>query len=386
MLPDGVVVRILKVLQTFRIWKLGLAFMIMVSASACGQAQPIERVNTPAVVTISQATSAPTTQPNPMIETIASPSMQLTTTATWTQILPSATVTLTATPDPYVEWTHDNLVRRAYGGGELKSVEVMADNSYFTRYLVTYPSDGLTIYGFMDKPKRGEPPYPVVIALHGYIEPDIYTTLDYTTGYADTLARAGYLVIHPNLRGYRPSDDGPNLFRVGMAVDVLNLIALIKEQGGQSGALEAAQPASIGLWGHSMGGGISIRVLTVNADIRAAVLYGSMSGDERQNYEAINRWSDGQRGNEELTIPLDVLPRISPIYYVDRIRAAVSIHHGESDELVPVKWSQDLCQRLQELSVTVECFTYPGQHHTFDDAGGELFMQRAVEFFERWLE
>jgi dipeptidyl aminopeptidase/acylaminoacyl peptidase len=260
-------------------------------------------------------------------------------------------------------------------------------NSYFTRTLVSYPSDGLTIYGFMDTPRRGEAVRrPVVIALHGYIDPAIYTTLDYTTHYADALARYGFLVIHPNLRGYAPSQDGDNLFRVGMAIDVLNLIALVKQTAGELGPLEQADPNEIGIWGHSMGGGISTRVITISPDVRAAVLYGAMSGDERQNYERIfTYFSPGTRGQEELSAPDEAFLRISPIYYLERIQAAVSIHHGELDPDVPPKWSRDLCQRLKDLGKTVECFTYPGQVHTFHGEGDDLFIQRSVEFFKKWL-
>jgi len=296
------------------------------------------------------------------------------------------TATVTPTPDPYAGLTIDDLANRDYGEGELRVVEVLAENSYFTRYLVAYPSDGLNIYGFMNVP-GGEGPFPVIIAIHGYIDPSIYNTLDYTTGYADALARSGFLVIHPNLRGYLPSDDGPNLFRVGMAADVLNLIGLVKNQGGQTGPLEKAEPSRIGLWGHSMGGGISTRVMTVSPDVDAVVLYAAMSGDEKKNFERIfNVFSDGQRGQEELNTPDEDLERISPENFLDRVSAAISIHHGTSDSEVPPEWSQELCERLQELDKRVECFTYPGQPHTFFGENDDLFIRRTVDFFSRELD
>jgi dipeptidyl aminopeptidase/acylaminoacyl peptidase len=226
----------------------------------------------------------------------------------------------------------------------------------------------------------------VVIALHGYIEPGVYSTLDYTTRYADALAREGFLVLHPNLRGYPPSDEGDNRFRVGMAVDVLNLIALVKALGGRPGALVLADGEAIGLWGHSMGGGVATRVLTVSPDVGAAVLYGAMSGDDQKNYERIfSYFSNGQRGQEELSAPPEVFARLSPINYLDRIRAAVSIHHGEKDVDVPLAWSLDLCQRLSNLELSVECFTYPDQPHTFHGDGDTLFIQRTIDFFNQWL-
>jgi dienelactone hydrolase len=333
-----------------------------------------------------QENSPSGTLPPPAVTLIGAPPA----TATATAFTPVPTLTSTPaespTPDPYAGLTIQDLIARAYGGGVLQIIEPLDENAFFARYLIAYPSDGLQIYGFMDIPK-GDGPFPVVIASHGYIDPGVYNTLDYTTGYADALASAGYLVLHPNLRGYPPSDGGPDLFRVGMAVDVLNLIALVKEQGGTAGALANADPGRIGLWGHSMGGGISTRVMVVSPDVKAVLLYGPMSGDEQKNYERIlNVFSDGTRGLEELSAPPEAFERISPIYYLDRVQAAISLHHGESDAEVPIEWSLDLCDRLRTLGKQVECFTYPGQPHTFTGDGLQQFVQRMIEFFDQELK
>jgi dipeptidyl aminopeptidase/acylaminoacyl peptidase len=327
-------------------------------------------------------TAVPTATP-PSTHT-ATPTVPPTATPTATPT-PTPTATPSPTPDPYAGLTVADLAAREYGGGELRVEETLAVTEAFTRTLITYPSDGLTIHGFMNVP-QGEGPFPVVLVLHGYIDPDIYTTLAYSTRYADSLARAGYLAIHPNLRGFPPSDTGPDRFRAGMAVDVLNLMALVRQQGGQPGPLQRAHPDAIGLWGHSMGGGIALRVITVDPDVRAAVLYGSMSGDERQNYERILYWTDGERGQEELDTPEEPLRRISPIFHLERIQAAVSIHHSETDEVVPLEWSVDLCERLQALDKPVECFIYAGLPHTFRGEGDLLFMQRAAAFFDQYLK
>lgn len=300
--------------------------------------------------------------------------------------LPTATPTWTATPDPYAGVTIQSLLDRSYGGGELIIASTMNQYANFTRYEVVYPSDGLKIYGFMDVPK-GEGPFPVVIAIHGYISPANYKLLDYTTRYADALARSGFIVIHPALRGYPPSDAGPDPFRVGFAVDVLNLISIVKVQGGNPGPLQAANPSLIGLWGHSMGGGVVIRTLVISSDVKAAVLYGAMSGDEQQNYERIYKvFSNGSNRPPELNASPEDFRRISPIYYLDRITAAVSIHHGAADTTVPPEWSSDLDQRLQALGKTVEYFSYPGQPHTFTGSADQLFIQRTIDFYRRYLK
>ena len=303
--------------------------------------------------------------------------------------IPTATVTplptLSPTPDPYFSWSIDYLRSRAFGGGQIEFLEVMAQNLYFTRYLMRYPSDGLNIYGFADIP-NDEGPHPVIIALHGYIDPAIYYTLDYTAHYSGAISSAGYIVLHPNLRGYAPSDNGENLFRVGMATDVLNLIALVQSQSGGTDPLRTALPDRIGMWGHSMGGGITTRVLTVTDDVRAAVLYAAMSGDEQKNYEAIHQWSGQARGLDELNVPADALNRISPMYFFQNVTAAVSIHHGTADATVPLDWSILTCEQLTALGKSVECIYYQDMPHTFYGAGDEEFIQNTIRFFNQHLK
>ncbi len=312
-----------------------LGLTLIVSACAGGGQIP----SPVAVVQATSATSAtPTRQPTPTPTSTPThtPTSLPTETPTATPTATAtSTPTSTPTPDPFAEFTVDGLTTRSYGEGELQVEDVLNVTNAFTRTLITYPSDGLTIYGFMNVPK-GEGPFPVVLVLHGYVDPARYDTLTYTTGYADALARAGYLVIHPNFRNWPPSDTGPENYRVGQAVDVLNLIALVRKQGGQAGPLAKADPERIGLWGHSMGGGISQRVLTVSDDVDAAVLYGAMSGDEALNHKRILYFTNGARGLWDEAPPDEALQRISPINYLDRITAAVSIHHGSLDDQVPL--------------------------------------------------
>lgn len=292
--------------------------------------------------------------------------------------------TSTPTAEPYAQLSIDALGMRSYGGGQLFDLGVLSIHENFTRHLISYSSDGLTINGFADIP-NGAGPLPVVLVLHGYVDPVGYQVETYTARYAASFANAGYIAIHPNYRNYSPSEFGPNEFRVGFAIDVLNLIAIVNQQAGQPGLLQTADPDAVFLWGHSMGGGISLRVLTVGADVQGAVLYGSMSGDERRNFEQIRDViSDGERGNEELTVPDEVLQRISPIFFYERITVPVSIHHGDIDDVVPLAWSQELCGMLQAMGKDVECFTYHNMPHTFYGDNDELLIRRSLDFFERY--
>lgn len=290
---------------------------------------------------------------------------------------PTATPAVSGTPDPYEKYTIPYLRSRTYGGGAVQLVGNPSHFSNFTRYLITYPSDGITIAGFMDVP-NGLGPFPVIIALHGYVPPLQYTTIDYTTRYADALATSGYLVLHPNMRNFPPSGQGDDLFRVGMATDVLNLIAIVKATGGQTGALDAADPQRIGLWGHSLGGGIATRVLTVSPDVKAALLYSPLSGDDLKNYAA-------QRNGPERAVPAGELPLISPMFFYQYVQAAVSVHQGLADTMIPVQWSRATCDQLQEMGKTVECRYYDAQGNLFSGNDDKSFMRLAAAFFDTYL-
>lgn len=322
-------------------------------------------------------------------ESIAAVTFQAADTPTVT--LPSPTPALTAAPPttatlaPYEEYTIDYLRKRAYGGGNIEVVEMMEDKTSFIRYLIRYPSDGLTIYGFINIPK-GAGPFPILIVLHGYVSSAEYQTLDYTAGLADALTEAGYVVVHPNLRNYLPSDQGDDLFRVGLAVDVLNLIHLLKTGAAPPEVLSTASVDQIGLWGHSLGGNIILRVLTISADVKAVVLYASISGDETKNAAlfATITPNDPQIQTELVTSPI-VIQRISPANYYRGITAAVQLYHGTSDSVVPLAWALENCNGLKDAGVNTNCIYYTDEDHTFRRRVQDDFYQTQVNFYRNYL-
>lgn len=377
--------------------RLGAILLVLASVGCTTQTETDDAARVESAPTV--AVRAPAVAPPATLDATSTVISTATSTAPAPTLSPSPPPTFTpaptSTPDPYVGLTIDGLTARGYGAGDLRIDEIYGVSNVFTRTLISYESDDnagnpLRVAGFMNVP-QGDGPFPVVIVNHGYVDPAVYGVLTYTTRYADALAQNGFIAIHPNLRGYGASDAGPNDFRTGFAIDVLNLAGIVARMGGQPGPLQKADPEHIGLWGHSMGGGISLRTIVVApgtvVDIDAAVLYGAMSGDEARNHERILFFSGGARGSW----PFDRVPgeadllRLSPIHYLDRIEAAVSIHHGEFDEQVPLWWSEELCGLLVELDKAVECFTYAGQPHTFVGEGDAIFITRTVDFFNRHL-
>jgi len=257
------------------------------------------------------------------------------------------------------------LATRSYGEGELRVEYAWHNYEDFTRYYITYDSDGLNIHGFVNIPE-GNGPFPVVIVLHGYIPPDEYETLDYSTRYADAIARNGYIVLHPNMRNFPPSDSPGRTrdYHGGYTIDVLNLLAHVEEMAGEEGIFENADLTRLGIWGHSLGGGVAMRVASILDEVKAAVLYGAVS----------QRYSNSSAG--------------FTVFDLENSQAAYSVHHGEEDETISVESSRTLCRQLEEMGKTPECFFYEGQPHTFLRQGqaDPLFIQRTVEFYNRYLK
>lgn len=370
------------------VWGIGLIFLPELSFGLFSR-EVIKEAATelpPPQVVAQQYTRTPTRTytPEPTLTSTVTPDATFTPTISLTPTItetPTATLTPTSTPDPYIDYYIDSLAERTYGGGVIQDVGNLNSVGNFTRKLFKYRSEGLEMYGFINVPS-GDGPFPVIVMLHGYVDPEEYTTLGYTTRYADALAEAGYIVVHPNLRGYAPSTTSDNPLGIGDTVDVLNLISLLRNQAGNSGFLQKADMDRLGLWGHSMGGGIVMRILILDPDIDAALLYASINADEEIN---LTHFEGDGRGNMGISMPIGALERISPLGQLDRINAPVSIYHGEADEVVPVEWSRDLCNQLDDLDINVQCTTYPNQQHTFQNSGDTRFISSMIEFFDAYL-
>jgi len=258
------------------------------------------------------------------------------------------------------------LSEREFGLGELRIEYPWHNEEEFTRYYITYDSDDLNIHGYVNIPV-GRGPFPVIIALHGHISTNEYETLDYSTRYADAIARKGYIILHPNLRNYPPSDSpgrGRD-FNSGYTADVMNLLEYVRQEAGQAGSIfENADLSRIGIWGHSLGGGVALRVISLVPEIKAAVLYGAVT----------QRYSNNSAG--------------FTVYDLESSDAAYSVHHGTADEKIDIDWSYRFCDQLEDMGKEHECYFYDGSPHTFIRLGNAdpLFIQRTVDFYARYLQ
>ena len=288
-----------------------------------------------------------------------------------------------------------------YPGSDLKIEQTLEDGTNYHQYVASYQSQGLKIYGLLtipttDKPEGG---YPVIIFNHGYIQPDQYRTTERYVAYVDYFARNGYIVFKSDYRGHGDSEGNPEggYYSPAYTVDVLNGLASVKK-------LKEANPDKIGMWGHSMGGSITLRSLVVDPqDIKVAVIWGGVVGtyeDLAYNWRRSAPFVPSQRelalrnnlrrqlfekyGSPSASSPF--WRSIDPNFYLSDIKAPVQLHAGSEDEEVPWEFSQGLYDRMKADSKNVEFYTYPGGNHNISEPNFSVAMDRSLSFFNKYLK
>lgn len=278
--------------------------------------------------------------------------------------------------------------RQDFSGRDFKVGRILAENEAYTRYYITYSSNGLKISGIMNVPK-GEGPFPLVVLNHGYIDPAVYTNGRGLKREQDYLARQGYAVVHPDYRNHAESDDDGNMerrFRLGYAEDVINAIWAIK-----AAQLPKVDTSRIGMLGHSMGGGVAWRMVVVQPDlVKALVQFAPVSADERDNFA---KWTTRRPETAAAIVAEHGRPEenpefwdnISPLTFFQNVSIPVMVHHGTADDSVPVAWSERAAGELEAQGKEITLHVYPGEPHEFIDAW-PLVMQRTTAFFDQYLK
>ena len=274
----------------------------------------------------------------------------------------------------------ENLRTRKYEGGEIKIEETLTKEGNYTSYIFSYPSDNLKIYGMMNVP-AGDGPFPVIILNHGYFNRSSFKSGDGTNGMADILAAKGYITLASDYRGFGKSEDVSDQTSKGhrpeYAIDVLNLIASVK-------SLPKADVSKIGMWGHSMGGEVSLRVAVATDRLKAIVLWAPTSANTVDN---ANFYSRRHAPNTSPTQSSNsAVDGSSPTNFLKYVKAPISLHQGLADTEVKPEWSKNLNEALKKENKTVEYFKYEGQDHNFKNLGWDVISQRTIDFFDKYVK
>ena len=157
-----------------------------------------------------------------------------------------------------------------YPGSEITIVKELAIGSNYRQYYVYYLSQGLKIYALLTVPGGDMPAggWPGIVFNHGYIPPDVYKTTERYVNYVRRLAESGYVVFRIDYRGHDQSEGVAEgaYGDPGYEVDVLNAVASLKRY-------PKVNPEKIGMWGHSMGGYLTLRAMVIDKSIKAGVIW-----------------------------------------------------------------------------------------------------------------
>lgn len=286
---------------------------------------------------------------------------------------------------------------RTYPGSDLKIEQTLANGVNYHQYIASYLSDGLKIYGLLTVPISGNN-FPIIIFNHGYIPPTQYRTTERYVAYVNAFAREGYVVFKPDYRGNGSSEGQPEgaYYSPAYTVDVLNALSSIKKYPG-------VNSSRIGMWGHSLGGNITLRSLVISPDIKAAVIWGGVIGTYD---DLMNNWQRRVSYNpppNELALrnrsKANLITKygspsanpkfwnsIDPNYNLQYLSASVQLHAGSEDEEVPPDFSEGLFFRLKAAGKKAEFYTYPGADHNISEPSFDLAMQRSIAFLDKYLK
>lgn len=283
---------------------------------------------------------------------------------------------------------------RAYPGSPLVVEQRLAPGANYNRYLVSYRSDNLKIFALMTVPLGTPPPtgWPTIIFNHGYIPPAQYSPTERYEAHIDALARNGYIVFRPDFRGHGASEGSAAGGYTGPAytVDVLNAVAAVH-------AYAAADPARIGMWGHSLGGLLTLRSMVIDRGIKAGVIWSGvvvavpdlltlLDFSPTPIPNTVFRFRDqlySEFGTPQ-TNPA-FWNTISPNNFLADLSGPLQLHHGTGDAVVPVLFSAMLTDQVAAAGQSAELFTYPGDDHNIT-ANFDTAMARTVRFFDEQVK
>ena len=228
---------------------------------------------------------------------------------------------------------------------------------------------------------------PVIVMLRGYVDPGMYETGIGTQKVGEAFAKNGYVTLAPDYLGYGESDMPPdNVWeeRFLKNINIMDLLASI----GPSTSLRA-DSNRIGIWGHSNGGMSAFTALELSAGNYPTCLWAPVS--KFFPYDILYYTDEFEDRGKALRKSLAEFEKdydtekYSFDNYLEWINASIQLHQGMEDPYIPMSWSNNLAERLDELGKDITYYTYPGAGHHMEGSW-DLVVQRDLEFFGEKLK
>ena len=239
---------------------------------------------------------------------------------------------------------------------------------------------------FVRRPERcAGDPCPVVVEFHGGPEGQARPGF---SPYAQLFVDAGFVFAEPNVRGsdgygrkWIDADNGAR--RLDVITDIEDAARWARGAFAKDG-----KPPRVGILGGSYGGYSALMGMTMFAGAYdAGVSIVGISNlvtflENTAPYRRILRTSE--YGDPEKD--RDALVKLSPVTYVDRVKAPLLVVQGASDPRVPVGEAIQIHDALQARGVPVELVVFPDEGHGAAKRENRVQMiGRAVLFFREHL-
>lgn len=285
-----------------------------------------------------------------------------------------------------VTYSIDSFRERQFAVGTITIEREVRQTSTFTSSVVSFVVDGLKQYALMNVPTGTMPVggFPVVIVNHGYIDPAIYSTENSYINTSAYYAQNGFLVLKPDYRGHDMSDGQARHFfsRIEYALDVATLVASLP-------SIPQANVDKVFMYGHSMGGDVTLRNLEMGTKITAASLWApAVAAFPESHFYFVRKNRVSELPQSQAQLDAIVQPEdyhlISLLDNLSYVSTPLLIHHGTLDDSVPLSWSETLYQHLKNAGKQVTFYRYEGDNH---DIGSNFStaLDRDIAFFKSFL-
>jgi dipeptidyl aminopeptidase/acylaminoacyl peptidase len=245
-------------------------------------------------------------------------------------------------------------------------------------------ADGLEIEGLVLLPHGGEPPHPLVVAVHGGPTGAWSWSFLPAGGTGPLLAQEGYAVLLPNPRG--SAGRGQEFARANLGdmgggdlQDILAGIEALVEEG-------LVDTNRVGVFGGSYGGFMSAWAVTQTDRFGASIPLAAVT-DWRSFHHTTNigRFDALFLDADPFEVGGEYDAR-SPVVQAKNCRTPTLMVHGEEDLCVPVGQAQEMFQALVEAGCETELVLYPREGHGFLEREHQLDLwERMRDWFARYL-
>lgn len=293
----------------------------------------------------------------------------------------------TAPPVSYVlDWKTNKLTQWS-----LPSAPEVDEKRFARASLESYPArDGTKIPMFVrrpagcDKPDRAEP-CPVIVDFHG--GPEGQSFAGWNT-WAQVFVDAGFVVASPNVRGsdgygktWLHADDGPK--RLNVITDIEDAAKFVRAHWGRGG-----KEPKVGVMGWSYGGYSTLVAMTMFAGAYDAGAEGVGFGNIVTFLENTAAYRRPLRISEygDPVKDRDALLKLSPVTYIDRLKAPLLLIQGANDPRVPVGEAVQFHDALAQKGIASRTLLFADEGHGPRKRENlVLSLGHMVQFFEEHL-